>query len=296
MKIPSSITEYLTECEIRKYTPRTLRSYKNNLSLFCNFCLSIGVEDTTDLTLGTVKQFTKHMMHNGRKATYINGLLKTIKSYITYIYEEYGEGFNTKKSFKWLKEEKPVIQTFSPADIKKLFKNCCGNDFMDIRDTCILTMFFETGIRCLELCSIKESDIHSDFIIINGKNHKQRVVPITPPLKKAMHRYDRCKEAYFDLRQHDNNYFLSFHGRMLNNSAVENVLRKRGQGIEGIRISPHTCRHTNAQQLLKQGLDVYTISRLLGHENIAITQTYLRSLSNDSILEIARGHSVLQNL
>lgn len=117
MKIPSSITEYLTECEIRKYTPRTLRSYKNNLSLFCNFCLSIGVEDTTDLTLGTVKQFTKHMMHNGRKATYINGLLKTIKSYITYIYEEYGEGFNTKKSFKWLKEEKPVIQTFSPPQI-----------------------------------------------------------------------------------------------------------------------------------------------------------------------------------
>lgn len=51
MKIPSSITEYLTECEIRKYTPRTLRSYKNNLSLFCNFCLSIGVEDTTDLAI-----------------------------------------------------------------------------------------------------------------------------------------------------------------------------------------------------------------------------------------------------
>ena len=56
-----------------------------------------------------------------------------------------------------------------------------------------------------------------------------------------------------------------------------------GDGIDGIRVSPHTCRHFFAQQQVKMGTDLYTISRLLGHENIGITQTYLNSLRDSDI-------------
>ena len=44
------------------------------------------------------------------------------------------------------------------------------------------------------------------------------------------------------------------------------------------------------------GTDVYTISRLLGHENIQITQTYLRSLRNEDLIQVAQKRSVLMNL
>lgn len=169
-------------------------------------------------------------------------------------------------------------------------------DYLSLRDYAILTLLFETGIRCWELCCIREEDIHNDFIIINGKNHKQRVVPITPVLKKAMLRYESGKEKYFMLRPHDAFYFLSFHGRQLTDGAVEYVLRKRGEGIEGVRVSPHTCRHFFAQQQVKMGTDLYTISRLLGHENIGITQTYLNSLRDQEVIEIAKQKSVLMNM
>ena len=70
-----------------------------------------------------------------------------------------------------------------------------GNDFFSIRDTAIITTFIETGIRCAELYSIQPKDINEDYIIIrNGKNHKERFVGITPFLKKALLRYDRCRE------------------------------------------------------------------------------------------------------
>jgi len=177
-----------------------------------------------------------------------------------------------------------------------MLQSCRGHDYLSLRDYAILTLLFETGIRCWELCCIREEDIHDDFIIINGKNHKQRVVPITPVLKKAMLRYESGKEKYFMLRPHDAFYFLSFHGRQLTDGAVEYVLRKRGARIEGVRVSPHTCRHFFAQQQVKMGTDLYTISRLLGHENIGITQTYLNSLRDQEVIEIAKQKSVLMNM
>ena len=82
----------------------------------------------------------------------------------------------------------------------------------------------------------------------------------------------------------------------LTDGAVEYVLRKRGVGIEGVRVSPHTCRHFFAQQQVKMGTDLYTISRLLGHENIGITQTYLNSLRDQEVIEIAKQKSVLMNM
>ncbi len=274
MKTQSAVDEYLVEIEVRKYTPKTIRSYRCNLNLFLRFCAEkLHVETVEALTPAVVRQFSRCMSEAGRKGTYINGVLKSIKSFIQYCYEEGYGGFDTRKTFKWCKEEKPVITAFSPEQVRSMLQSCRGHDYLSLRDYAILTLLFETGICCWELCCIREEDIHNDFIIINGKNHKQRVVPITPVLKKAMLRYESGKEKYFMLRPHDAFYFLSFHGRQLTDGAVEYVLRKRGEGIEGVRVSPHTCRHFFAQQQVKMGTDLYTISRLLGHENIGITQT-----------------------
>lgn len=297
MLIEVAAKEYLVDIEVRKFTQKTIRSYRNNLNLFLRYCKEVaGVEEMDDLTLAVVRRFSLYMTEKGRKGSYINGLLKVAKAFIQYCYEEGYGGFNTKKNFKWCKQEKAVIMAFTPADVRLILKSCKGGSFLQLRDAAVLTMLFETGIRCWELCCIKTSDIHDDYIIINGKNHKQRVVPITAVLRKALIKYELTKENYFALKNIDDYYFLSFHGRQLTNCAVEHIIKRHGEGIEGIRVSPHTCRHFFAQQQVKMGTDLYTISRLLGHENIQITQTYLNSLRDDDIINIAKQRSVLLNM
>lgn len=297
MKINTAAKEYYAEIEIRKFTPKTIRSYRNSLNLFLRFCEEQSdAEHIEDLSLAVVRQFTSFMISKGRKGSYINSLLKVVKAFIQYCYDEGYGGFNTRKNFKWCKQDKAVIMAFKPSDVRSMLQSCKGYDFLSVRDAAIITTLFETGIRCWELCCIQKSDIHEDFIIINGKNHKQRVVPVTPVLKKALLRYDNVKENYFALKNTDDYYFLSFHGRQLNNSAVENIIKRHGQGIDGIRVSPHTCRHFYAQQQIKMGTDLYTISRLLGHENIQITQTYLNSLRDNEVISIAKQKSVLMSM
>lgn len=297
MKLEVLVKEYLIEIEVRKYTPKTIRGYRNGLNLFLRFCKeNLKLEEIEDITLAAVKQFSKYLTGAGRKGTYVNGLLKTIKSFLQYCFEEGYGGFDTKKNFKWCKEERPVILTFRPSDVRQMLQSCKGYDFISVRDNAVLTALFETGIRCWELCCVQKEDIHDDFIVIKGKNHKQRVVPITPILQKALLRYETVASQYFTLKSTDDFYFLSFHGKQLTNSAVEHIVKRHGVGIEGIRVSPHTCRHFFAQQQIKLGTDLYTISRLLGHENIRITQTYLNSLRDDEVIQIAKQKSVLMNL
>lgn len=298
MKLATAVKDYLVEIEIRKYSERTLKAYRIKLNAFVKFCVEeIEVLEIDDVSAGTIKLYTQYLMRKGLKGSTINGTLKTIKAFIQYCYDEDLGGFNTKRGgFKWVKEQKPVIRTFSKRDVKLMLDSCKGSDFYSTRDTAILTLLFETGVRCFEAMNIKPKDIKEDFIVIDGKNNKQRVVPITPMMKKAFMRYERARESYFMHKPIEENYFLSRTGRALTNTAMQHIVKQRGKGISDIRVSPHTCRHFFAQQQIKMGTDLYTISRLLGHENISITQIYLNSLKDEDIIKISKGNSVLMSM
>ena len=77
MEIQQGIKEFLIEIEVRKYTPRTIRGYRNNLNLFLRFCEEEAkISEIEDVSLATVKQFTRAMTASKKKGTYINGILK----------------------------------------------------------------------------------------------------------------------------------------------------------------------------------------------------------------------------
>jgi integrase/recombinase XerD len=83
---------------------------------------------------------------------------------------------------------------------------------------------------------------------------------------------------------------------MMTNSGIEHMVHRRGKGVEGVRVSPHTFRHTFAQLSLKNGIDLYSLQKMLGHEDIKITQVYLRSMDNADIIKLSKKNSVLSNL
>ena len=83
MKISTAAKEYLIEIEVRKFTPKTIRSYRNNLNLFLRFCAEeTDITDIEDLSLAVVRQFSLYMSKRGRKGSDINGLLKVAKVFI----------------------------------------------------------------------------------------------------------------------------------------------------------------------------------------------------------------------
>jgi hypothetical protein len=59
MRLSSAIQDYLIEIEVRKYTPKTIRGYRNNLSLFLHFCEDVaGVDAMEEVRLAYFFRFS----------------------------------------------------------------------------------------------------------------------------------------------------------------------------------------------------------------------------------------------
>jgi len=201
---------------------------------------------------------------------------------------------------RWVRGEKTVIEAFTNEEVAKMLKVYKSNSFLDIRNRTIIAVLSDTGIRNAELCDIRPEDIKGNKILIHGKGNKERYVPITPALNKYLIKYSRIRDSYVKDKFHaEDFYFVSYRSKKLTVEAIERVVKLAGETVgvrDEIRCSPHTFRHYYAQVQLSNGLDVYSLSRLLGHENIGITKRYLQSMSDDDIVLKAVGSSPLMNI
>lgn len=302
MLVSEAVEEYAIELNVRGYAPRTVLNMRNKLRAFSVFCNEwCDASELRDLSPATVKEYSRSLLDRGCKGSYVNLALKNIKGFLSWCKDEYGEGFDARKDgrVQLVKEEVPHIAMLSPADVKFIMSNCKGASFVDLRDAALLTMLFETGMRIGEVFDLKPECVFEDYIVIeHSKNGRSRVVPITPVLKRAMLRYERICPKYFRYRHREDWYFLSVKGRKLTYGTAKYIMKKRSKGLEtDARISPHSCRHFYAQQQLRNGaMDIWTLSRILGHAKIATTTVYLQQMRDEDVVKMAKEKSVLLNL
>lgn len=201
-----------------------------------------------------------------------------------------------------LKEEKRVIITFNDDEVERIIKDVKEKTYSNIRDKLILIILFDTGIRVSELCKMKNSDLARKHILIHGKGSKQRLVYISRVMRKYMRKYEAMRSKRF---KHKNDtdledyYFLDQCGEQLSRSRINKILKEhcKNAGVrQEVRCSPHDCRHYFAQKQLRNGIDVYSLSRLLGHYDTQITANYLRGLDQETILEMGRVKLPLNQL
>lgn len=133
------------------------------------------------------------------------------------------------------------------------------------RDKAILELFFSTGLRVSELCSLpKDLDMSKGEFSVRGKGEKVRVVFLT----------DAAKDAIMDYLSKNNDIVGS---RLFNLTprSIERLVKYYAvkAGISK-KVTPHVIRHSFATDLLQNGADLRSVQALLGHANIATTQIY----------------------
>ena len=292
--------EFVFNCQYRKLSDKTISNYAKQIGYLLNFLEEEkSVTEIEDVQTPYIKQFLVKMKQSGRKTNYLNDLLKAFKVFFRYAFEEGYTNTLVTEKIKNAKGGKVIIRTFSEQETKRIMGHYQGNSYLDIRNKVMLMLLVDTGIRIGELISLTEEQIKHDYIVIKGKGNKERVVPKSPLLSKWLIKYLSVRESYFKYRIVPKNIFLSKNAHILCTSMIDRIIKDAGKACnvsKDIRVSAHTFRHTYAQYQLKSGLDVYTISRLLGHENISITQTYLDGMLDEEILNQAQRTSPLMNL
>ncbi len=154
-------------------------------------------------------------------------------------------------------------------------KTAEGADVVRIlRDQAILELFFSTGLRLSELCSLNNDlDLARDEFSIRGKGEKVRVVFLSEQAKHAI-------KAYLAKRKDMNEaLFVNVSPRggagRLTPRSIERIVRDYAirAGISK-KVTPHVLRHSFATDLLSNGADIRSVQMMLGHANIATTQVY----------------------
>jgi integrase/recombinase XerD len=147
--------------------------------------------------------------------------------------------------------------------------------WVGIRNRAMLLVLLDTLIRVSELVGLDAEDVDFDegVIQVMGKGGKERRVPFGTSTGQALRRY---RSAVEDLRQGDP-FFITRGGRRTSRWAVHMMMADCGRmaGIEGVRCSPHTMRHTGAKRFILAGGDVFTLQKLLGHTTLVMVRRYV---------------------
>lgn len=292
--------EFIFDCQVREMSERTVQLYTRGLSYFLSFlekeCEVLSVEQLKPIH---IKAYINFYQKKKRKPAYINDLLKVVKCMCAYAYREGYTPALITENVRNVKEPKVLIHTFSESEVMDIVQYWKGMDYLSIRNRVILMILFDTGIRISELTGMRISQVCDTYFVIHGKGNKERMVPRNPIVAKWLMKYIVVRNGYFQDEMIPDYIFLSKTGKQLTNEAIAKVLKRTAKAVGVnplVRVSPHTCRHTFAQLQIKNGLDLYSLSRLLGHESVAITQRYLESIQVSEILTLAKRTSVLTNL
>lgn len=303
MLLEDTLKEFLLECELRQYSQRTIRHERNSLQKMIYFIgETYGVTQLEKVKHIHLKGYVKYLTDLGRKETYVNGLIKSFRAFFKYCTEEEYIEVNPALKLSFQKEPEILITTFTDKEVEAMVNYYKGRRFLDIRNKLIMVILFDTGIRCSELCELKVTDVRTNVINIQeGKGKKQRFVPLTPAINKWMMKYQLARQSYtLDKIGYAEEYlFLSQKGKPLTKATIERIVGacKEPCGVrEEIRCSPHTCRHYYAQKQLRNGCDMYTVSRLLGHKTVTITKRYLQSITDEDIVDLGTKTSPLMNM
>lgn len=306
MLIRDAIEDYTLNQEILSRAERYIGLCTHTLEEFETFLLTqYQITTIEDVKTAHVKQLIKQWQQSGRlKNSTINSSIIRIKSLYTFLVdEEYIRPEDNPMRFvRNLKTEKTIIKTFNDREVRAMIRECEGRTYSNIRDKLMLMLLFDCGLRVSELVGIKPGDINRNGILVRGKGSKQRLMYISPSVKRQMNKYKVAKEKRFskwDPEELEDYYFLSQTGRKVTRTRINQILKEVGQnaGVRaGIRCCPHDCRHYFAQKQLRNGIDIYSLSRLLGHYDTTTTATYLKGLDDEIIVRNGVKTSPLKNL
>jgi integrase/recombinase XerD len=216
-------------------------------------------------------------------------------------------GFLAREDYLPTNPAKPIVlpkigqrlprSVLTEDEVKQVLESCDPHTPLDIRNRAILEVFYACGIRTSELCdlSVNDVDLQAQAILIqNGKGGKSRFVPIGQYATHYVSHYLQKSRRSFvrTVRTEPGNLFLTRFGNPFDRRSINKHVMRPIERKLGLK-KPLTCyafRRSVATHLIRRGVDVSYIARLLGHESLNTTQQYLRIEISDLKKVHARYH------
>ena len=274
----------------KSLSKNTLEAYNTDLEKLTNFLSSENIAILQTST-NDLERFIASLHDVGIHARSQARIISGIKSFFRFlILEDYVE-IDPSELIEGPRIGFKLPEVLSVEEIHAIISSIDLSKNEGQRNRAILETLYSCGLRVSELTTLKISNLYleDEFIKVEGKGNKQRLVPISQKAIKEIKLYfiDRNKN---DIKKGSEDFvFLSRRGTGLSRIMIFHMIKELAQ-TAGITkaISPHTFRHSFATHLLEGGANLRAIQNMLGHESIATTEIYThidREMLRSEIIE-----------
>lgn len=306
MKLTEVIEQYLIDCENRNRSDGTINLYRRQLGLLVRWLANQHFEELENVTVALMRQFLNYLKHSDSSERYGQAVQSgkladsTLGTYVSTV----------KSFFQWcvledLLSDNPATRLRKPTMLQKVrpgltseeiehLLSCCDQSTRaGYRNYVMLLLLLDTGIRVSELCGLCLADVHQRHIKVQGKGHKEREIGIHPDVSKMLWKFIHKHRGAFLV---ESEYVFIGEKGPLTVNGVETIFDKL-EKASGVTVTPHKLRHTHSKEYLKQGGDLFKLSRELGHSSVQITgNIYLSDFKSADAIQDHEKYSAINSV
>lgn len=282
---------FIMDRKIQNMSKGTIGFYTSKLKVFIEFCELVDIIYIHQITANTIRQYLVWLQDRGHNPGGIHTFYRSLKTFLLW-WEEETDQENYKNPIKKVKAPKLAIEPLEPVSIDvidKMINTCKGNSLVTLRDKAIMLMLLDTGARASELCAINLEDIDpviGTCLIRQGKGRKPRSVFLGKKTRKVLRAYLKVRNANVDLEGQEA-LWVTRGGDKMEYWCLNEIMKRRAKMANVEKPELHGFRRAFALNFLRNGGDVYTLQKLMGHADLQVMRRYLAQTTGD--LQIAHN-------
>lgn len=273
----------------RNVSPLTINAYSDTFRLLLRFLAERHRRRIDQLTLrefgaDDVLAFLEHLERvRGNHARSRNARLAAIRAFAHFALAYAGPAFAVASqrilAIPCKRTTKPVLGFMNRDEVTAVLAAIDLTTRFGCRDHLLFSLLYQTGARVSEAAKLCPEDVRDKFVRLHGKGRKERAVPVSHDLFVRLREHVKTNQV-----PPDRPLFCNRQGAALTREGIalrlDLAVRKAEQtcpSLRGRRITPHTWRHSTAMHLLQAGVPLEVIALWLGHEQPAVTHTYVQA-------------------
>lgn len=325
MSFDYQIDEFMVYCRSKQLGEKTMSSYEQALRLFQRWCESeMNITKVDQVSESVMRRYINDLQERGKYSFYsddekkktnyperrrdfrkpisvitINSYIRELRVFFNWLDEDYKMKRNPMQKIRLLKVNRKARDFINDEDFKKLVSQLDKSYYPEHRDFAMIMLMIDTGMRLGECTTVLTTDLHlaSHKICLRAettKGRKDRVVFFSPKTETVLRRWIRFKDRYVES---DYLFPIKAHGGHVNVSNFETNFKKylRRAGLNDT-LTPHCLRNNFAKRCLMSGMDIYTLSKILGHSSVKITEEAYLDLTDDDLGKRYQHYSPVRNM
>ena len=317
--------EFMLYCRTTQLREKSMMAYEQSLKLFERWCRDeMGIFTVDKVTENVIRRYISELQERGKYTFYaidkqkktnyperrrdfrqpistatINNYIRNIRVFFNWLERNYIIKKNPMKKIRQLRTNRQPKVYLTDEELRKLLANLDLSYFSEHRDYMMIMLMLDSGMRLGECSTLLVTDLELHRKRINlraeeTKGRRERTVFFSPKTEKALRRWLQYKDRYVES---DYLFPVREHGGSIGVGNFEGNFRKY---IERTGLSPeytpHCLRNNFAKRCLMNGMDIYTLSKILGHSSVTVTEQAYLDINDDDMSKRYQHYSPLNGV